>query len=300
MEIKNLDGLIVKALGGFYYVECSGGVLYECRAKGIFRKKEKSPLVGDKVTIEAGEDNKGTVSVIHERKNEILRPPMANIDKIFIVVSICDPKPNTLIIDKFVAMSENKNIEPIIIITKCDLQDPKEISTIYKNAGFEVLCVDNFNNEFVDKAKGLLKDSICAFTGNTGVGKSSFLNSLYPQLDIKTAQISKKLGRGRHTTRHVELYKLDDINAYVADTPGFSSMDLMQYDIILKNDLQYCFREFDEYIGKCKFTGCSHIVEKGCAVLDALNNGKIEVSRHESYKTLFEEAKKIKEWELKK
>ena len=300
MNIKLIDGLIVKALGGFYYVESQDGVIYECRAKGVFRKKETSPLVGDKVTIEASNDNKGTVSIIHDRKNQVLRPPMANLDKIFIVVSICDPKPNTLIIDKFIAMSENKGIEPIIVITKCDLQDPSEIESIYKNSGFKVLCVNNFEKNFVNEAKNLLKDSICAFTGNTGVGKSSFINSLYPELNIKTAQISKKLGRGRHTTRHVELYKLDDINAYVADTPGFSSMDLMRYDIILKDDLQYCFREFEQYIGQCKFTGCSHTSEKGCAVLKALEEGKIEKSRHLSYLSLFDEAKNIKEWEVKK
>lgn len=300
MDFKLIDGLIIKALGGFYYVESEDGVIYECRAKGVFRKKETSPLVGDKVTIEATDNQKGTVAVIHDRKNQVLRPPMANLDKIFIVVSICDPKPNTLVIDKFIAMSENKGIEPIIIITKCDLQDPSEIERIYKNAGFKVLCVNNHQNDFVLESKELLKNSISAFTGNTGVGKSSFINSLYPELNIKTAQISKKLGRGRHTTRHVELYKIDDVNGYIADTPGFSSMDLMRYDIILKDDLQYCFREFEDYIGQCKFTGCSHTVEKGCAVLQALENGKIEKSRHLSYISLFDEAKNIKEWEVKK
>lgn len=300
MQIKCFEGLIVKALGGFYYVECDDKNIYECRAKGIFRKKEKSPLVGDKVKVEIGLEEKGVVSHIYERKNEILRPPMANIDKIFIVVSICDPKPNTMIIDKFIAMSENKNIEPIIVITKCDLANPEQIASIYKNAGFEVVCVDNFNNQYVSEIKSMLSNSICAFTGNTGVGKSSFINSLYPKFNIKTSQTSKKLGRGRHTTRHVELYKLEDINAYVADTPGFSSMDLMQYDVILKEDLQYCFREFDEYIGKCKFTGCSHTVEKGCAVLDALTNGNIEKTRHENYKIMYDEAKNIKEWQIKK
>lgn len=300
MDIKSIDGLIIKALGGFYYVQAQDDQIYECRAKGIFRKKEKSPLVGDKVTIEVLQDNKGVVSFIYDRKNDILRPPMANLDKIFIVVSTCNPKPNTVIIDKFIAMSEYKGIEPIIIITKTDLQESSILQNIYKNSGFKVINVNNFNNTSVLESKELLKNSICAFTGNTGVGKSSFINSLYPQLNIKTAQISKKLGRGRHTTRHIQLYKLDDVNGYVADTPGFSSMDLIRYDIILKDDLQYCFREFNDYIGQCKFTGCSHTVEKGCAILQAIKEGKIQESRHLSYVSMYEESKNIKEWEIKK
>lgn len=295
---KNLTGLIVKALGGFYYIETPTGII-ECRARGVFRKNETPPLVGDRVAIEMTLEDKGTVTEIFERKNEVLRPPMANLDKLFIVTSICDPVPNTLVTDKFIAMSENKNIEPVIVITKSDLKDTTELERVYKHAGFDVLAVDNNQTDFVDKAKELLKDSICAFTGNTGVGKSSFLNALYPEFQIQTAEISQKLGRGRHTTRHVELYKLDDINAYVADTPGFSSMDLMRYDIIFKEDLQYCFREFEPYRMNCKFTGCSHTVEKGCAVLAALNEGKIEPSRHQSYIEMYNLAKNIKEWEVK-
>lgn len=295
-----LEGLIIKALGGFYYIETTVGTVYECRARGIFRKRETSPVVGDWVEIEPEPDQKGTVSAIAPRKNEVLRPPMANLDKLFVVTSVCDPLPNLLVLDKFLAMSEYKSIEPIVVITKTDLQDAASLVEKYRHAGFTVLSVSNEQPDFVQEVKTLLAGCVSAFTGNTGVGKSSFLNVLYPEFDIKTAHTSQKLGRGRHTTRHVELYKLPDIGGYVADTPGFSSMDLMQYDVIRKEELQHCFREFEPYVDGCKFTGCSHTVEKGCAVLDALRAGKIEATRHESYCALYEDAKQIKEWELKR
>lgn len=291
-------GLLVKALGGFYYVE-AGDSLYECRARGIFRKNEISPLVGDQVVIETEDGQKGVVDQILDRKNQIVRPPLANLDQIFIVASICEPLPNTMVIDKFIAMSEHKGIEPIIIVTKNDLDSTEGLEKIYSDAGFIVKSVNDRDTVFIPEIKELLRGKISAFTGNTGVGKSSFLNALYPDFQIKTAHISQKLGRGKHTTRHVELYKLEDIDAYVADTPGFSTMDIARYDVILKDELQYCFREFEPYVQECQFTGCSHTVEKGCAVLDALHQGIIGKSRHESYLNLYQEAKQIKEWELK-
>lgn len=294
-----LTGLLIKALGGFYYVKTADGVIYECRARGIFRKRDTAPLVGDTVDIQPEPNQKGTVTAIHPRKNEVLRPPMANLDKLFVITSVCDPQPNLLVLDKFLAMSEYKDIEPIVVVTKIDLQDPTAVLALYRHAGFQTLAVSNLEQDFVNQVKGLLQDSICAFTGNTGVGKSSFINALYPEFAIKTAHTSQKLGRGRHTTRHVELYELADINGYVADTPGFSSMDLMQYDVIRKEQLQYCFREFEPYLSDCKFTGCSHTVEKGCAVLQALADGKIEPTRHQNYCSLYQDAKQIKEWEIK-
>lgn len=293
-----LEGFLVKAIGGFYYVESSSHVIYECRARGVFRKKEVSPVVGDHVEIELDAQGKGTVCTILPRKNSILRPPLANLDLLCIVSSVCDPQPNFFVIDKFLAMSEHKGIEPMLIITKSDLQSPEEIRRIYRHAGFRVFVVNTMEDGGLTEVKELLRGKVCAFTGNTGVGKSSFLNRLAPQLALKTANISQKLGRGRHTTRHVELFRLEELDCYVADTPGFSTMDLARYDVILKEDLQYCFREFAPYLSNCRFTGCSHTVEKGCAVLKALDEGKIEPSRHESYKALYEEAKQIKEWEL--
>lgn len=295
-----LEGLLVKAIGGFYYVETADGEIYECRARGIFRKRETTPLVGDRVKIEPEPQLKGTVVSILPRKNEILRPPMANLDQLFVVTSVCDPQPNLLVLDKFLAMSEYKDIEPVVIVTKTDLEDATALVEKYRHAGFRVFPVSNERADFAEEAKALLAGRISAFTGNTGVGKSSFLNVLYPEFAIKTAHTSQKLGRGRHTTRHVELYKLPDIDAYVADTPGFSSMDLMQYDVIRKEELQHCFREFEPFVEHCRFTGCSHTVEKGCAVLEALQDGGVEPTRHESYCALYQDAKQIKEWELKR
>lgn len=296
MEQKR--GLIVKALGGFYYVETPDGI-YECRAKGIFRRRETSPLVGDRAVIELSGDGTGMVAQLEERKNSLVRPPLANLDQILIVVSLCEPAPNTAVVDQLIAVSEHKGIQPVLVFTKCDLADPEPLKGIYQGAGFPVLCVNNLEGGFEQKAKALLAGKLSAFTGNTGVGKSSFLNALYPGFGVQTGEVSQKLGRGRHTTRHVELYKLGDIGAYVADTPGFGSMDLMQYDIIRKEELQYCFREFEPYLGSCRFTGCSHTVEKGCAVLQALEEGKISKSRHESYCALYDQARQLKEWELK-
>lgn len=293
---KEIEGFLLKSIGGFYYVETSDHI-YECRAKGIFRKEGISPFVGDHVTIQVDDSGKGVVSQIHPRKNEIIRPPLANLDQLFIITSIQEPVPNTLIMDKFIAMSEHKGIEPIIIVTKSDLGDPTALVEIYQHAGFTVKAVDNHVDTFSQEIKCLLKDKISAFTGNTGVGKSSFLNVICPELQLKTSQISQKLGRGRHTTRHVELYPLREINAYVADTPGFSSMDLLRYDLIRKEDLPDCFREFAPYVTDCRFTGCSHTVEKGCAVLAALEKGKIEKSRHDSYLEMYREVKDLKDWE---
>ncbi len=299
MMKKTLQGLIVRALGGFYYVQVDDH-LYECRARGVFRKRETSPVVGDHVEIVVEQNEQGTVSKILPRKNEILRPPLANLDQLFIVTSVCDPVPNLLVLDKFLAMSEYKDIEPIVVVTKQDLKDPQTLVNLYRQAGFQVLSVNNDDPVFAREAFSLLQGKVSAFTGNSGVGKSSFLNAVFPDLQIKTGETSQKLGRGKHTTRDVMLYPLPDGSGYVADTPGFSTMDLMQYDVILKDQLQYCFREFADYTEGCKFHGCSHTVEKGCAVLQALSEGKIAKSRHQSYCTLYEEAKQIKEWERKR
>lgn len=293
------NGLIQKAISGFYYVT-KNNQCYECKARGVFRNIEQSPLVGDKVTIEVDNNNKGIITKVNDRKNQFLRPPIANLDKLFIVTSTCDPSPSLQVIDKLIAVCEYKEIEPIVIITKTDLKQSDDLCYIYQKSGFKVICISNIENSDFSEIKVELKNCISAFAGNTGVGKSSLLNNIYPELELETSHISKKLGRGRHTTRHVELFYLSDIDGYVADTPGFGSIETMRYDIILKDQLQYCFREFEPYLNKCKFTGCSHTVEKGCAVLEALNNGDIIKSRFESYVNMYREAKNIKEWEQKK
>ena len=295
--MKETKGLIVKALGGFYYVKTPEGLL-ECRARGVFRKKDITPYVGDMVTVELTEEDKGYVIDIDERKNYLIRPPVANLDRILMVVSTKEPIPNLFVLDRLIAIAEYKNIEPVIVITKTDLKDGFDIKNIYEKAGFTALEVCSQTGKGVDEVKNIISDGISAFCGNTGVGKSSLLNAIDKNLGLATAEISKKLGRGRHTTRHVELYKLSN-GGYIADTPGFSAIETDRFETILKEDLQYCFREFKPYISDCKFTGCSHRSEKGCKVLEALKNGEISPSRHESYLQMYEKAKEIKEWELK-
>lgn len=288
------DGIIIKALSGFYYVKCNE-IIYSCRAKGAFRNSNECPLVGDYVTIELGEDNTGTVSKIHERKNEFLRPPIANLDKLFIVISTCEPTPNRLNIDKLTAICEYKDIEPVIVITKTDLVDDFHLLETYKNVGYSTIYLSNVDTNNFEEIHAQLNGSLSAFAGNTGVGKSSLLNNIFPDLTLATSHISKKLGRGRHTTRHVELFPVD--NGYVADTPGFGSMDIGKYDIIYKDKLELCFKEFAPHLNQCKFTGCSHTTEKGCAILAAVESGEISASRFESYVALYNDAKNLKEWE---
>lgn len=294
--MKTLNGTIIKGIGGFYYVEAADEI-YECKARGVFRKEKLSPLVGDKVTISINENAENTIDEIMPRKNALTRPPVVNIDNLIIVVSTVEPKPSTLVIDKLIAVAEHKNIEPIIVITKSDLASAQEIFDIYTLAGFKTIIVSNETKDGVDEVKAVLKDKISALTGNSGVGKTSLLNNLDETLALKTAQISKKLGRGRHTTRQAELYRVCD--GFVVDTPGFSSFEIDKSDIILKDELAYCFRDFSDYIEKCKFyPSCTHTADKGCAVVEAVNEGRISKSRHNSYVQLYNEVKDIKEWNL--
>lgn len=294
--MEKLEGVILKGIGGFYYIEVSNSKIYECKARGIFRKRELSPVVGDRVLISIKDEGYASIESILLRKNYLIRPPVANIDKLFIVVSTCDPSPNTLIIDKMTAIARYRNIEPVIVISKIDLNDGNEISSIYKNAGIRVIGVSSMTCEGIDEVKMLLNKGINVFTGNSGVGKSSLLNAMFPKLMLLTGQTSKKLGRGKHTTRHVELFKLLD-DGYVVDTPGFSMIDLQRAENIKKEELENCFVEFNDYLGLCKFNSCAHICEKGCAILQAVEDGKISSSRHQSYISMYNEIKDVKEWE---
>lgn len=291
------EGIIIKGIGGFYYVEAADEI-YECKARGIFRKSGVKPLAGDRVLISINDNAENTIEKIYDRKNSLERPPVANVDKLFIVSSICEPKPVLLIIDRLAALATVKNIEPIVVFTKNDLEDAFEYISIYKKAGIKSFSVSCVNGNGVELVKNELKGCISAFCGNTGVGKSSLLNAIDPSLALKTGEISDKLGRGRHTTRHSEMIKVD--GGYVADTPGFSSFDTEENEIILKDDLPYAFKEFEEFIGECKFTSCLHVKDKGCRILQAVEEGVIPASRHESYCTMMEEAKSIKEWEIRK
>ncbi len=286
------SGIIVKCLGGLYTVESPDGI-YECKARGVFRARGISPAVGDSVTVSGG-----VITEIGERRNFIIRPPLANLDQILFVVSTVSPAPNFLILDKFIAIAEYKGIEPVVVITKTDLGDGTAVREVYDAIGIRTAEVDYTDEESVQRVRELLSGKISAFTGNSGAGKSTLLNAVDPSLDLATGEISRKLGRGRHTTRHAELYKLAG-GGYIADTPGFSTFETNRYDVIRKEELAGCFREFAEFTDNCRFRDCSHTCEKGCAVVEAVAAGKIPKIRHESYCIMYEEAKQLKEWELK-
>ncbi|WP_195199681.1 ribosome small subunit-dependent GTPase A [Faecalispora jeddahensis] len=295
--MKMERGLLRKGIGGFYYVEAAD-TIYEAKARGIFRKRGITPLAGDIVDISIEEDGTCTIEEIGERKNSLVRPPVANLDQLFLVVSVLHPSPNLLVLDKMLAGAEEKGISPVIVFSKTDLEDCGEYLEIYQKTGIPVLTVSSVTGDGVDGVRELLQGKLSAFSGNSGVGKSSLLNRLDEQLSLPTAEISQKLGRGRHTTRQVELLKLGP-DTYVADTPGFSSVDMIQTELIRKENLAHDFREFAPYLDQCRFPSCSHTKEKGCAVLAALQEGKIAPSRHQSYVSMYDEIKNIKEWELK-
>lgn len=293
------NGIIIKALSGFYYVKDRKSLeTYECRARGKFRKDDFSPLVGDYVDFSVTENGKGIVDKIMPRKNSLVRPPVANIDKLFVVAAAAEPAPNHFVIDKMIMNAENNKIEPIIVVNKCDISPEFEnIANIYRKCGFCVICVSAATGEGIDALKNEIGGSVCAFSGNTGVGKSSIINALEPTLTLSTGEISDKLGRGRHTTRHIQLYSA--AGGYIADTPGFSSFDMDKCGFVRKDNVQFCFREFQPYITKCKFTSCSHTKEKGCAIIDAVNCGDIPKSRFESYCRFYEESAAVPDWQLK-
>ena len=293
-----MTGIIIKALSGFYYISYEDKV-YTCKARGSFRKSGISPLVGDKVEFSLSDDGNGMVDSILERKNCLERPPVANIEKLFIVSSYETPAPNTLVIDKMTVIALHNGIEPIIVFNKCDMGDFKEWVEIYEKAGFKTYVVSASSGEGMDKLETELVGCTSAFTGNSGVGKSSILNYWLGEGTINTGEISEKLGRGRHTTRHTELYPLP-FGGFVADTPGFSSLDIDLFDYSLKENLSDYFVEFEDLSPMCRFSGCTHIKEKGCAVIDAVDSGVIPKSRHESYKELFDSMKDLKPWNSKK
>lgn len=294
--MKTLNGILMKSIGGFYYVRTDDGE-YECKARGSFRKSGDSPVAGDKVVINIPEEGFASIEEIIPRKNKLKRPALANIDILVIVCSTVDPEPNFTVIDKMTAAAVNNNMEPVIVVSKNDLKNGDKLADIYRNAEISVYQCSPDAEEEAKKLREHLRGKVSAFTGNSGVGKSTLLNLMFPDLELQTGQISKKLGRGRHTTRVVELFELD--GCYVADTPGFSTVDLQRYEMIDKTQLQYCFPEFDKYLGECQFTSCAHICEKGCRILQAVQDGEIEESRHRSYVTMYNEVKDIKSWQLK-
>lgn len=290
------EGIIIRLTGGFYYVECCNEV-FECKARGKFRKTGESPVVGDRVMVALKPDGYHSIDKILERKNFLVRPPLANLDALVIVISTVEPVPNTLVIDKLTAAAVDIGTMPYIVFSKNDIARCDELVRVYESAGFPTFTYSDGDADSVSVIREALRGKLVAFIGNSGVGKSTLINNLYPDLQLKTGEISQKLGRGRHTTRTVELFATD--SGYIADTPGFSTVDLERYHLVSKEDLMYSFPEFQDYIGECKFTSCMHTCEKGCAVIDAVEQGGIAKSRHESYISMYNEIKDIKPWELK-
>ena len=289
-----IEGRIIKGIGGFYYIETEKG-LYECRARGIFRKNKITPLVGDRVSISVvDEDNKkGVVEEIQERKTELVRPPIANVNKALIVFAVKNPTPHLSLLDRFIVLAERENLEIVIILTKIDLDDDntfEKIKNIYEPCGYKVIGVSNLENKNIDKVKEELKDNTVVFAGPSGVGKSSLLNQIDSNFQLKTGDVSDKIKRGKHTTRHAELFELK-FGGMVADTPGFSSLTL---DDIEDIDLKDYFIEFEDY-DDCKFgSRCIHQNEPNCAVKEAVENGEIPKERYESYIQLLNEIRQGK------
>ena len=294
--MTNGTGRIIRSLSGFYDVQTETGVV-TCRARGILRRQGVTPLTGDMVEITV-EKGKGMVETVLPRKNHFIRPAVANLDAMVIFAANVNPITEPYLIDRVAAIAGDQEVPVYLCVNKCDLDPAEELVRIYTHAGIPVLRTSAETGEGVAQMRDLLRGKLTAFTGNSGVGKSSILNRLSPGLNLPTGEVSEKLGRGRHTTRHGELYSLGE-DTYIADTPGFSSFDTDQMEVILKESLQYAFPDFGDYIGKGRFDDCTHRKEPDCAVRAALEAGDIEKSRYDSYLRLYEKAEQVKLWELK-
>lgn len=292
------EGIIMKALSGFYYVD-DGQTVTACRGRGKLRRDKINPLVGDRVRFTPLENGSGALEEILPRKNEFFRPAVANIDQLVVIASQAIPVTDPFLIDRVAAIAESRGCDVVVCVNKCDLADGEPLAAIYRAAGFRTLMVSAETGEGMEELRQAITGKVSAFTGNSGVGKSSILNALDPQFSLATGDVSQKLGRGRHTTRHVELLRLS-CGALVADTPGFSSFDVDRMELARAEDLQYAFREFAPYLDKCRFQDCAHVKEKGCAVLEALAQGKIQPTRHQSYVRLYQQAKAVPDWERRK
>ena len=287
---------IIKALSGFYYVQTESGVV-ECRARGRFRRQDQSPLVGDFVRI-TRQGSKGVLEELLPRKNAFVRPAVANIDQLVVLASCAIPVTEPFLIDRVLAIAQLQNVPALVVVNKDDLAPAQPLAEIYRRAGVPVLVTSAETGEGIEALREALAGKLSCLTGNSGVGKSSLLNRACPQLQLPVGEVSEKLGRGRHTTRHIELYSLGS-NTFVADTPGFSAFDTERMELVHKEQLQYAFPEFAPYLGHCQFPDCAHRKEPGCAVRRALAEGKIGQTRYDSYERLYELASQLKEWELK-
>lgn len=291
-----MRGTIVKALSGFYYVDVGSDCEpVACRGRGKLRHNKITPLVGDHVEITVTDEGTGMVDEVLPRTNQFQRPMVANMDQLVILASGAIPVTDPFLIDRMIALAEYKHCQPIICFNKCDLEPAEDLVELYCRAGFQAFSISAQTGTGLDQLMGVLEGKISAFTGNSGVGKSSVLNALCPQFGLKVGEVSEKLGRGRHTTRHVELFRVG--GGLVADTPGFSAFDVEQMELIPKEELEHTFREFHPYLDQCRFVGCAHVKERGCAVRQAVEQGEVAESRYRSYVRLYEQVKARPQWE---
>ena len=291
------QGRIVKALSGFYYVETAEAALVECKARGKFRKDGKTPTVGDRVEISRS-GSRGMIETLLPRENFFVRPAVCNLDLLVVFCANVIPVTDPFLIDRVTALAGNQNVPVVLCINKTDLEEQDRLGPIYEKAGYRVVRTSAVTGAGIDALREAVRGRTAAFTGNSGVGKSSVLNRLAPELELKVGEVSDKLGRGRHTTRHVELYALGD-GTFLADTPGFSSFDTERMDLVLKENLQYAFPDFAPYLGRCQFHDCAHLREPGCAVRAAVEAGAVPESRYRSYERLYERARELRTWKLK-
>jgi len=311
VAVKNaIKGKIISGVGGLYTVLTEDGRKTECRARGSLRYNSVSPYPGDNVLITEEENGKNAIKEILPRKNFFIRPPAANIDKLFITVAAASPSPALITIDKLTVAAEYYNTETVILVTKADLDGEmaRKIESVYKNAGYKVFVTSSLKGEGIDELKsfvvGEIKGCTAVFAGESGVGKSSLMNALFPHLELRTGDVSRKISRGKHTTRAVTLYSLDDEprfdGAFLADTPGFGIFDLATVENVFKEDVQNLFPEYEPYLLNCKYKKCTHLREEGCAVMDAIESGELSAERHESYVKIYEEIKTLRPFQKTK